>query len=98
MDKSHSYRLAPDVELEFFKERAIVFRSEKDSFMVVNRAAAAFLEIIGSVFGRKSFSPGELSEVILQKHDISQSGIQKMITFCLKHDLLYFMNPENRQK
>jgi hypothetical protein len=92
MDKSHLYQLAPDVELEFFEEKAIVFQSEKDSFMVVNRTVAVFLDIIASDIGGKSFSSGELLEVIRQKYAINQTEIQKMIAFCLKHDLLLDMN------
>jgi hypothetical protein len=62
--RGHRYRLAPDLAMERFGNKAVVLLAAKDTLITINRPAADLLELMAATFGETPFAARALAETI----------------------------------
>ena len=65
------YRLAPDLAVEDFDDKAILFLASQDHLITVNRSAAAVLKIMRREFGKRGFSHRRLADLIVRRYHLA---------------------------
>ena len=64
------YRLAPDLAVEDFDDKAIVFLASQEHLITVNRSAAVVIKIMRREFGKRGFSDRRLAGLILRGYHL----------------------------
>jgi hypothetical protein len=87
-----AYHLTPELEIEYFGDKALILVVEHDRFLTVNKAAVSLLKLMQDVFGGKTFSDKDLLSLLLERYHIPEikvhDTVRKIIASWLKHGIL----------